>query len=277
MESYCAISTAFVIVSDLSYFEKAKCTIIDLRTKGKWMKDIVLITIDFNLNDDFEHFYDIIEVKFPIIDKSCLLNEIGPNGFRNSDKREIHKLNQWEKLHVFDDYFLNWDRVVFLDAGLRILDDVKYILELDYKNKILAPIDGKQLIDEPDAIFKYQLDHDNVDKINIIKNDFGENIFEQKHMLNCMWIYDTNILKICNKAQLVDAMNKYTLCRTNEMGIMNLMFHFKYKLWEKLPAYSSNGKYLFEWCELNNKFYTTWQNYCFLKYPITITLNEPGV
>ena len=135
--------TTFVIVTDLNYFKKAKRTIIDLRTKGNWQKDIVIITIDFTLNNNFKEFYNIIEVQFNPIDKSELLNKIGNNGFSNSDKREITKLNQWEKIHVFDDYFMKWNRVVFLDAGLRILDDVKYLLELDYKDKILAPKDGK--------------------------------------------------------------------------------------------------------------------------------------
>jgi hypothetical protein len=266
--------TVFVLVSDYEYFWKATVTINDLKTIGNWNGDLVLITINFNLDEQYKIENNIIELKFPIIDKSELLIKIGPNGFRNSDKRELNKLNQWEKLHVFDDYFLNWNRVVFLDAGLRVLDDVIYILELDYKNKLLAPIDGKQLIQEPNAIFKYQLEYDNVDNINLIKHDFGENIFNQTHMLNCMWIYDTNILKICNKTQLINAMNTYPVCRTNEMGIMNLLFHFKYKLWEKFPPLASNGKYLFEWCESNNNFNTTWQNYCFLKYPITIALNE---
>lgn len=266
--------TVFTLVTDYAYFRKAIITINDLRNIGKWIGDIILITIDFDLDIKYKNDNNIIEKKFNTIDKKNLIKEIGPNGFKNSDKRELFKLNQWEKLHIFDDYFLKWGRVIFLDAGLRVLDDVKYILELDYKNKILAPIDGKQLTFNPNAIFKHQLDYDNLDKINLVKNDFGENIFEQTHMLNCMWIYDTNILKICNKEQLINAMNKYTVCRTNEMGIMNLLFHFKYKLWEKFPTHASNGKYLFEWCESNNNFHTTWQNYCFLKYPITITLDE---
>lgn len=266
--------TTFVLVSDRQYFYKATVTINDLRTVGKWSGDIVLITVDFNLDEQYKIENNIIEQQFSCIDKTNLLQKIGPNGFENSDKREINKLNQWEKFHVFDHYFLNWDRVVFLDAGLRVLDDVKYILELDYKNKILAPIDGKQLITRPNDIFKYQLDHNNADIINLIKNDFGEEIFEANFMLNCMWIYDTSILNICNKEQLIEAMNKYTVCRTNEMGIMNLLFHFKHKLWEKFPATNSNGKYLFEWCELNNNFHTTWQNYCFLKYPVSISLNQ---
>jgi hypothetical protein len=269
--------TVFVLVTDYNYLWKAGVTINDLRTVGKWNEEIVLITINFNLNEEFKNKFKIIEAIFPVIDKTNLLNQIGVTGFKNSDKREINKVNQWEKLHVFDDYFSKWNRVVFLDAGLRVLEDVRFLLELDYKDKILAPVDGKQLTSDPNSIFKYQLDHENIDKIDLVKNDFGENIFEKTHMLNCMWIYDTNILKICNKEQLIDAMNKYTLCRTNEMGIMNLLFHFKYKLWEKFPPLASNGKYLFEWCELNNNFHTTWKNYCFIKYPISINVNENPV
>jgi hypothetical protein len=258
--------TVFVLATDKAYMQKASVTINDLRTIGNWYGDIVLITIDFDLEDTYKSHQKIIEKKFPSIDKTHLLHEIGPNGFSNSDKREINKLNQWEKIHVFDDYFLQWDRVVFLDAGLRVLDDVKYLLELDYKNLILAHR-------EP-FFFKDQISYDNSEKVELVKQDFGEEIFDSNYMLNCLWIYDTSILKICNKEQLIDAMNKYTLCKTNEMGIMNLLFHFKYKLWKALPLKNSNGKTLFEWCELVNKFPTTWRDYCFIKYPVTIGLHE---
>lgn len=269
-------STVFVLITDSAYFYKALVTINDLRTIGKWINDVVLITIDFNLDNNYKNTYDIIETKFPLIDKTNLLEKIGPNGFSNSDKREIHKLHQWEKLHVFDDYFLKWNRVVFLDAGLRVLEDVKYLLELDYKNCILAPNDASPNF-RPDQVFKYQLSYDNIETVELVKNDFGNKIFEKHHMLNCMWIYDTSILKICNKIQLIEAMNKYTLCKTNEMGIMNLLFYFKYNLWKEFPLKASNGKYLFEWCELNHSFHTTWRDYCFIKYPISIRLDEKPV
>lgn len=266
-------NTVFVLVTDKLYSYKAYVTINDLKTIGNWNGDIVLITIDFNLEDNYKSCLNIIEKKFPLIDKTHLLKEIGPDGFSNSDKREINKLNQWEKLHVFDDYFLQWERVVFLDSGLRVLDDVKYLLELDYKNTILAQNDASPNF-RSDQIFKYQLSFDNEDKIDNIKRDFGEKIFDSQHMLNCIWVYDTKILEICDKEQLIEAMNKYTLCKTNEMGIMNLLFHFKYNLWKEFPLKASNGKYLFEWCESNNNFHTTWRDYCFIKYPITISLNE---
>jgi hypothetical protein len=266
-------NTVFVLITDNRYFHKATVTINDLRTIGNWHGDIVLITIDFALDDNYKLRENIIEAKFPLIDKTHLLNEIGQNGFSNSDKREINKLNQWEKLHVFDEFFLQWNRVAFLDAGLRILDDVNYLLELDCRNCILAPNDASPNFNS-DQIFRNQLSFDNEEKIQLVKNEFGEQIFDSHHMLNCIWIYDTSILKICNKKELIEAMNKYTLCKTNEMGVMNFMFHFKYKLWKEFPLKASNGKYLFEWCELNHSFHTTWRDYCFIKYPVTIGLHE---
>jgi Glycosyl transferase family 8 len=264
------VNTAFVIITDSLYFSRAKRTIIDLRTKGNWNKDIVLITIDFRLNKNFKDFYNIIEVQFNQIDKSELIRKIGPNGFSNSDKRELNKLNQWEKFHIFDEYFMKWDRIVFLDAGLRVLDDVKYLLELDYKGKILAPKDGRY---EDYNLFKCQLSYDNMELIEKVKIDFGDECFNQQYFLNCIWIYDTNIIKICNKMWLIDAMNKYPLCKTNEMGIMNLLFTFKYKLWKPFPHKTENGKILFDWCELNNPN-TTWKDYCYIKYPVTISFDD---
>ena len=263
--------TVFTLVTDLNYFNKAKRTVIDLRTKGNWHGDIVLITINFDLNANFKDYYNITEKKFSQIDKSILLFKIGQNGFVDTtDKREINKLNQWEKLHIFDDYFSKWSRVVYVDAGLRLLDDIKYLLEIDYKNKILAPKDGK-IYDNQE--FNSQLSYDKPELIDSLKSEFGEQILKSNYMLNCMWIYDTNILKLCDKNQLIEAMNKYTFCKTNEMGIMNILFHFKYNLWESLPVRSSNEKILFDWCELNNPN-TNWRNYCYIKYPLTITFNE---
>jgi len=264
--------TVFVLITDLNYFYKVKKTIIDLRSKGKWDGDIVVITIDFQLNANFKDFYDITEVQFNKIDKTILRNIIGPDGFIDTtDKREIHKLNQWEKLHVFDDYFRYWQRVVFLDAGIRVLDNVKYLLNLDYKGKLLAPTDGK--INEANK-FKCQLSYDKPELINNLITEYGDYILDSNYMLNCMWVYDTDILNLCNKTQLVEAMNEYTFCKTNEMGIMNLLFHFKYKLWDQLPVKASNDKILFDWCELNQKYPTTWKNYCFIKYSVSITFED---
>jgi hypothetical protein len=263
--------TVFVLVTDIVYFSKAKRTIIDLRGRGNWQGDIVVITIDFDLVANFKDFYNITETKFPKIDKLSLLEKIGRNGFSNSDKRELTKLNQWEKLHVFDKYFKKWQKVVFLDAGLRVLDDIKYLLEIDCNDKILAPKDGKHYIDQE---FHCQLSYDKPELIDSLTLEFGEPILKSNYMLNCMWVYDTSILGLCDKEQLIEAMNKYPFCKTNEMGIMNLLFHFKYHLWEPFPVKATNEKFLFDWCELNQTYNTTWREYCFIKYPVTISFDD---
>jgi hypothetical protein len=153
-----------------------------------------------------------------------------------------------------------------LDAGLRVLDDVSYLLALDYKNKILAPRDGSNK-------FECQISYDNPEYIQSLVSQFGDTILTSEFMLNCIWIYDTSILNVCDKGQLIEAMNSYPFCRTNEMGIMNLLFHFKYHLWEPFPIKTNNNKYLFDWCELNNPG-THWRDYCYIKYPVTISFED---
>jgi hypothetical protein len=263
-------STVFALITDSKYFEKAKITIKDLRIKGHWDGPIVLATIDFDLNKNFIDYYGITEVRFPQIDKTNMLEKIGSKGFSNGDQRELNKINQWEKLHIFDEYFAQWNRVVYLDAGLRIFEDVKYLLSLDYKNKILAPTDGS--IGKP-LLFKTQICYDNSELVTELMNEYSSHILTENHMLNCVWIYDTNILKICNKTHLIELMNKYPLCKNNEMTAMNLLFHFKYKLWKSFPIKASNEKILFDWCEINNPG-TNWREYCMIKYPTTIFAND---
>jgi len=270
MEIETETETTFALITDKSYLRRAEQTIKDLRTRGCWTGSVVLATIDFVLSDEFKQKYNVIEVKFETIDKNTLVENIGSEGFANSDKRELFKLNQWEKLHMFDDYFKQWQRVVYLDAGLRVLDTVEYLLELDYIGKFLAPNDCAPYF-QKDKIFRNQLDFERTQPIERVKCDFGENIFNSQYFLNCMWIYDTDILNICNKKELIQAMNDYPVCRTNEMGIMNLLFHFKYKLWHEFPIRTLSGnKYLFEWNETNHAFHTNWTDYCFMKYPYSI-------
>ena len=57
------------------------------------------------------------------------------------------------------------------------------------------------------------------------------------------------------------------------MGVMNLIIAMKYKLWKPFPKVASNGKYLFDWCELNRQG-TFWNNYCLIKYPVSIKFED---
>ena len=274
-------STVFVLVTDQGYIHKAKRTILDLRTRGLWLGDIVLINIDnAHLGRNYLDFYRVTEKKFPIIEEKYeLLQKLHYAPFLDSiDGREISKVNQWEKLHVMDPYFRQWDRVVFLDSGLRVLDDVySTILQLDYRGKFLAPDDGGNYVElpNPNKLFHTQVSQANPSRLTKLKEDFPkvEELLEP-YFLNCMWVYDTAILDICTKEEMIQGMLDYPICLTNEMTMMNLFIHFKYGLWERFPVRAHNGKILFDWCEANNPKPSSWRDYCFIKYPNTITFED---
>jgi gamma-glutamylcyclotransferase (GGCT)/AIG2-like uncharacterized protein YtfP len=243
-----------------------------LRSRGEWTGNIVVITIDFKLPENFKRFYNIEEVTFPeITSKHEVLTKV-KGKFSNSDGREITKINQWEKFHVFDKYFKKWRRVLFFDAGLRILDSIKYLLNLDYTNSILAPNDAGHN-NKPDKIFSSQISFHDPDLIDALISEFGADILNKHYFLNCIWIYDTNILEYISKEELIDVMIKYPCCITNEMTIMNLVFNFKHNVWKEFPYFTKYGKYLFDWCELNNPG-TNWTQYCYMKYPVTISFDD---
>lgn len=145
---------------------------------------------------------------------------------------------------------------------MRVLDSVKYLLKLDYKNSILQH-------PEEHSSFYDALYNGNDDLLSMVADDFGEDIKTESVFLNGLWIYDTKILDICDKNQLVDGMYKYPLCLRNEMTLMQLFFNFKYDLVKPLPVKASNDKFLFGWSDVDYPG-TTWRNFCLIKYPVSI-------
>ena len=265
--------TAFVLVSDNNYVSKALITIRDLRVCGNWDGDIVLICIEqLNFQSELEYF-NVKKVSFEKINKDNLIAKL-ENGFPDGDKREFEKINQWEKIHVFDNYFKNWNRIVYLDAGLRVLDSVEFLLSIDYRNSILAQNDGGC---DPNKkvtqFFGTQISYKNQLMVDLLKTEYGSDVLTKEYFLNCMWIYDTSILSRPIKDDLIYVMNNYILCKTNEMTAMNLILNFKYKLWKQFPYKTPYGKYFFDWSDLNNRG-TSWENYNFIKYPVSIRLHQ---
>ena len=259
-----------VVVSDIHYFmPRAQRTIADIRTRGEWDGDLVHISLGFDMPDVFRKEFDVTEVHFPPIDLTPLFAVIG-EGFDVGDGRERRLPLQWEKLHVFDDYFRKWDRVVFFDAGLRVLQPVSIALDLDSRGALLAYNDaGPNRTNPPwssQVSFKYQAK----EVLDGVIGDCGD---RHDYMLNCMWVYDTAILDVCGKKELVEAMRMYPVAKNNEMTIMNIMFHFKHGLWKPFPWFHEN-RFFFEWSESKHPG-TTWRDYCYVKYPYTIRLDEP--
>lgn len=267
------MSTAVVTLTDQSYYHKAKRTIIDIRSRGEWKGDLILITVGFNPPKNFVDYYRVIVHSVEHIDTSKLIEKYKKCPIRPTcDNREYSKLTQWDKFYVFDNFFKQWNKIIYLDAGLRVFDSIRYLADLSCENTILAP-DDAALYDENKRFGAIIETDQNPTVVNELFKEYSPDILKERYFLNCIWMYDTSLLNMVSFQDFVDAMNKYPICRCNEMTIMNLLLTFKHKVWTPFPEFVG-AKRLFGWTE-NDRDYgdTTWRNFCFLKYPYTINFD----
>jgi len=256
--------TAFVTLCDASYFEKAKKTIYELRERGGWAGDVVLMAIDFQ-PPPIPHVTTLL---LPHVDTTSLVQSLRKHPIRPmDDNRHFQKLYQWDKLQVFRPYFKHWKRIVFLDAGMRVFDSVYPLLQLSWKNSFLAPDDSDPY--DNGRRFDVQLDLTaNPDATERLFQTFPKSILKMPYFLNCMFVFDTALLERVSFEEMVYAMNEYPICMCNEMGIMNLFLTCKLKVWRPFPQ-KVGTKYLFGWNEANYRENPSSESFHFLKYSIT--------
>ena len=90
--------TVVVTLTDENYFNRAKRTILDVRTKGKWSGDIVLITVGFNPSKNFLDYYDVIQRRVEHINTDYLVEQYKQYPLTTvGDQRHLLKLTQWDK------------------------------------------------------------------------------------------------------------------------------------------------------------------------------------
>lgn len=270
------MKTAVVTLTDHGYFLRAKRTIIDIRSRGAWQGDLVLITVGFDAPPNFIDFYRVIPFRVEHLDTSQLLEAYRHHPIRPTcDSREFAKLTQWDKFYVFHDRFREWDKVLYVDAGLRVLDDIHYLADLDCEGQLMAPDDAAWY--DTEKCFGGIIETDqNPEVVRDLFATYDPSILQQRYFLNCIWMYDTALLSYNVFDQLVNAMNRYPICRCNEMTIMNLIFTFHHKVWKPFPEWIPHHihakKRLFGWTEHDRDYAPslTWRDFCFLKYPFTI-------
>jgi hypothetical protein len=265
--------TVVVTLTDVGYFSKAKRTIIDVRSRGEWTGDLVLITVGFDAPRNFLDFYKVTQKRVEHINTDYLVEQYHKYPLKTrEDNRHLLKLSQWDKIYVFDEWFKQWNKVIFLDAGLRVFDKISILDSINCDGKIMAPDDvpsyGNQRFE---AMMELSANPPAAQKL---LEEYSQDILKGRYFLNCIWVYDTSLINMCNMTEMIEAMNKYPICRCNEMTIMNLLFTFKYKVWKPFPEFIENGKRLFGWVENDRDYgpYNTWRNFCFIKYPYTINM-----
>ena len=270
------MNTAVVLLTDQGYFHKAKRTILDVRSRGEWTGVIVLITVGFDAPRNFVEFYRLTTLRMEHLDTSKLMDAYRFHPIRPTcDNREFAKLTQWDKFHVFDPFFLQWKRIIYLDSGLRVFDRIQYLADLPCENAIMAPDDAPSYDQEKrfGGIIETDL---NPEAVQRLFKEYDPSIVGERYFLNCIWMYDTALLHTITKEELIQTMNNYPICRCNEMTVMNLVFTFKHKVWKPFPEFITNPyKRLFGWSEHDRDYgsHSRWSDFCFVKYPFTINFD----
>jgi len=266
------MNSVVVVLSDRKYFKRAEYTLDEIRdpNKGDWKKDIVFISVDFDLEPSFIEKYSIIEKKFPRIDISELQSKLSNKGYLNSDGRELNKISQWEKIHLFDDYFRMWDRVIYFDVGFRIYDKIEYLEDVDCKDSFIAPNDSGYHNDRNGKyknrlllnLFDTKTYEEDFERF-IKENDFDD--WKKEYFCNCIFMFDTQILDKIQKTEMIYYINRYALWLVNEMTLMNFFIIIKYNIYKELPSRNKNNKYLYAWSEVELPN-TSFNDYCYVKY-----------
>jgi len=232
MDRICCVFTC-----NLLFFDKFKNTCDQLINNGKYTGDITLIIgddmeLENTKNNNFIKLNNINVIKFNNIKFSENVNSILESV--NDDGRCRNKKFQWHKIHLFDEYFKNWDYILYLDSGLNINHDISPIIESRKKDKLLAQSDAY-----PSMIWKLRDQFDQTKELfNKLDSEYDLNI---DYFQSTIMLYDTNIITDKLIEKLLDLTNTYPITRTNEQGIIALYFTNIEKKWEKLPL--GNDKY----------------------------------
>lgn len=258
---------------DQSYFHRAQRTVSDLRLW--WDGDTVLIPIGFTPGREWCSDARVHVVDLAPLDYSELLAAYATFPITKGDGRHLTKLAQWQKLLVFHPHFAErWQRLLFLDAGMRVLGSLEDLLAVPWEGKVLVWDDHPKLLGG-------QLDLDaNPKAATRLFADFGGQsaVLASRSFLNCMWVLDTSLTSDGKLfTELCTAMNAYPICLCNEMTIMNLVLGVRHGVWDFLPRdrSPSSNKYLFDWSEANRPG-TTWRDYALIKYSSTMHFGTSG-
>jgi hypothetical protein len=242
------------------YLDKAKITLNSLITIGNYHDD-VLILIGDDLKDiiskhNLENDNTFVK-HFPDLDRHKIIEILKLNPI-TVDRRELNKIFQWHKIHIFDVYFKQWKKCFYIDVGMYIFKSIDKFLNLDCKNKLLAHSDSY-----PKYEWKLEIQFDSIIFKNLYKELNDKYNLQIDYFQSGILLYDTNIIENDTKKNLIDLSNKYINSKTNEQGIMNLYFNCIKKIWSQVAIKDNETNYYDYWERFGNKP----TDYIMLKYP----------
>lgn len=244
-------------------YQRAETTLENIRTRGKWMGELIWVVIDFEPNQEFVCKWQIRVLQRSAYDMMWMWKLRRQYPFRGTDGRELSKLIQFSKWRVFDHEFKMYKSLLYIDAGMHINHPIAPFFQIEHKGKLVAP-DDRFPFDDPTKDFKKQWDDQAIPtKFQELEQYCREEeiVLEKGgYFLNCMWLMDTSLIQPNTQLELLALAKRFPISRTNEMAIMNLYFM---KNWSPLPE-KAGDLYAFDWTE---RFGRKTNEYIMLKYP----------
>tara|TARA_Y100000389_G_scaffold204655_1_gene258620 strand:- start:10769 stop:11518 length:750 start_codon:yes stop_codon:yes gene_type:complete len=242
-------------ICNQKYLQKFLTTYNNLRNNGKYNGDVLLI-VGNDLKDYkkegliVKYFPDI---EFPKETYDSLTK------VKTCDGRNINKYFQWHKLYIFDVYLKQWDVVFYIDAGMKIMNDIRPILNSFKKEKLLAHDDA--MIDGEYHYDKMRLKNVFDEKFTKEYEKLNENYDLTSHYFQTgIMLFDTNIIEENTFKELYELVIKYPITKTNEQGIMDLYFTKIRPLWEQIPT-KNKEIYFYDYCKRRSN-----RKYIMVKY-----------
>jgi hypothetical protein len=249
------------------YLNKCLTTLNDIRTRGEYHGDIVFFydqeLEDTNLHElnIIKNTYNCILKKFPTMDLSIPIQVLDKAIHKKYPARE--RIFQHFKYNVFQTFFKQWNRVLYIDCGIRIYDNLERVLKLDCTNKLLAHQNAYPYYQDWDTLeFQFELRNE-IDIAKELTTNYNLNI--RNYFISSLMYFDTSLIEESTYSNLVDLMNKYPIPMANDQGILNLYFICIKKQYHFMPLADDKG-WLFDFWE---RFNARCTDYVMLKYPKT--------
>ncbi len=235
-------SKCVVFVCDKKYLEKFINTCSQLITIGKYDGQICLI-----IGDDLKDFeFNQIEIIRTLSNKLIIkhFNNINFSSdfleVQNNLNRPGHwnqKMFQYHKFNLFDEFFKQWNYIMYIDCGMTIFDDITPILNECYHGCFLANRDGVDNENGTGLLIKDQF----IDEGNYfekLQKLFGEKL-NYHSFQTTMLLFDskTNINKN-TKNNLINLSLDYPISKTNDQGVINLYFSLINPVWRQIKRFN---------------------------------------
>lgn len=235
-----------VLISDKKYFPKLTKTLRQLRGRGRYRGMIFVIA-----GNDLKEKRDEIEERFPNtsvldfdeVDTSQITRHLA--GAEGLGGTEFTKTFQYNQFQVFRTFFKKFDKILYLDAGMRIFGPIKPIFSIDCSEKLIAHSERNAF---PEYAYTLEGQFNFVDFPELLGKISNLVSLDSDYFQSTMMLFDSSIISENSFDDLVGMAEQFPNSKTNSQGILNLWALSK-DLWTPLPHPLHDGIKIYDFWE----------------------------